>query len=269
MGEHALDPGARAALSGLGFWRGFSTMFAALRGLTRLPAAWPYALVPTFVFALLEAGAIAVSVRYLQPWVEAWLGGGGALQTFGAQALSWISVLLCAVLGWIVAAFLTPPLSAPALERIVTLVERQLGLPERKSLGFIAEFWCGARSLLLGGVVTLPIVLVLTLLELFVPALSVVTTPLKLTIGALGLAWGLFDYPLTLRGIGARSRLALMRRNITTVFGFGVAFALLFWAPCCGVVMLPVGVAAATSLLARIDERERASALREAAEVAQ
>ena len=244
-------------------------MFAALRGLLQLPAAWPYALVPALVFALLEAGAVVLAVRYLQPWVEVRLGGGGALQTFGAQALSWISVGICALLGWLVAAFLTPPLSAPALERIVTLVERQLGLPARPSLGFIAEFWCGARSLVLSIAVTLPIVLMLTLLELFVPALSVITTPLKLTLGALGVAWGLFDYPLTLRGVGVRARLALMRRNLSTVLGFGLGFALLFWAPCCGVIMLPVGVAAATSLLARIEAQARSSALGPVAELPQ
>jgi hypothetical protein len=33
------------------------------------------------------------------------------------------------------------------------------------------------------------------------------------------------------------------------VIGFGTAFALLFWLPCCGIVMLPVGVAAATRLV--------------------
>jgi uncharacterized protein involved in cysteine biosynthesis len=91
------------------------------------------------------------------------------------------------------------------------------------------------------------------LLELFVPPLAVVITPLKLLLGALGVAWGLFDYPLTLRGIGARQRFAFMKRHFTVVLGFGSAFSLLFWLPCVGLLMLPVGVAAATRLYWEIE----------------
>jgi uncharacterized protein involved in cysteine biosynthesis len=59
-----------------------------------------------------------------------------------------------------------------------------------------------------------------------------------------------------LRGIGARQRFQLMKRHLGLVLGFGTAFALVFWLPCCSVVMLPVGVVAATQLLWQI---ERAS----------
>jgi uncharacterized protein involved in cysteine biosynthesis len=201
------------------------------------------------VFVLLEAGIVVVSWELLKPWVNERLAGDGVVQGYGAVAASWLSVALAAALGWLVAAFLTPPLSAPALERIVAIVEQDVGARERAPLGFLAEFWCGIRSLLLSSAVTLPIVLGLTLLELMAPPVAVVTTPLKLTIGALGVAWGLFDYPLTLRGIGVRQRVAFVVRHAGVVLGFGSAFALVFWLPCCGIVMLPVGVAAATRLL--------------------
>jgi hypothetical protein len=49
--------------------------------------------------------------------------------------------------------------------------------------------------------------------------------------------------------VGARERWALVKRELPLVLGFGTAFALLFWLRCCGIVMLPVGVAAATRLL--------------------
>lgn len=235
----------------LGFWRGFSSVFGALRSLLRLPAAWPYALVPALVFLVLEAGIVLGAWRFVQPWVDAKLSdaGSGGLREIGAVAASWVSVALVGALGWLISAFLTPPLSAPALERIVAVVERDLRAPERVPLGFLAEFWCGLRSLLLSVAVTLPLLLALTLLELVFAPLAVVTTPLKLLIGALGIAWGLFDYPLTLRGVGARARWALVWRELPVVLGFGAAFALLFWLPCCGIVMLPVGVTAATRLL--------------------
>lgn len=235
----------------LGFWRGFSAVFGALRTLLRLPATWPFALVPALVFVTLETSIVAVAWHFLEPWIDAKLNasGSGELRDFGAVLALWASVALVAALGWFVAALLTPPLSAPALERIVALVERDLNAPERASLGFVAELWCGLRALVLGLAVTLPLVVALTLLELVAPPLAVVTTPLKLAIGALGVAWGLFDYPLTLRGVGARERWALVKRELPLFLGFGAAFALLFWLPCCGIVMLPVGVAAATRLL--------------------
>jgi uncharacterized protein involved in cysteine biosynthesis len=234
----------------LGFWRGFTAVFGALRSLLRLPTSWPYAIVPALVFLVLETSMVVTAWHFLQPWVDAKLSdaSSGELRDFGAVVASWLSVALAAALGWLVSALLTPPLSAPALERIVALVERDLGAPERASLGFWAEFSCGLRALLLGAAVTLPIVLGLTLLELVAAPVAFVTTPLKFLIGALGVAWGLFDYPLTLRGVGARARWALVQRQLPLVLGFGTAFALLFWLPCCGIVMLPVGVAAATRL---------------------
>ena len=78
-------------------------------------------------------------------------------------------------------------------------------------------------------------------------------SPLKLLLGALGVAWGLFDYPLTLRGIGARQRLRFMSQHFAVVLGFGSAFSLVFWLPCFGLLMLPVGVAAATQLYWEIE----------------
>lgn len=237
----------------IGFWRGFAAPFAAARQLLGLPRAWPFALVPAVAFVLLEAAFVAVSWRFLKPWVSGELSGGGALQQVGATALSWVSMLLAAALGWLMAAFLAPTVSAPALERIVGIAEADLRAPARAPLGFVAELWCGVRSLLLSVALTLPVVLLLTLLELVAPPAAVIVTPLKLLLGALGVAWGLFDYPLTLRGIGARQRLQFMTRHFSVVLGFGVAFSLVFWLPCLGIVMLPVGVVAATRLYWEIE----------------
>jgi len=139
------------------------------------------------------------------------------------------------------------------LERVVSITELELHAPQRAALGFFAEFYCGARALLSSLALTLPLLLALSLLELLLPGFTLVSVPLKLLLGALGVAWGLFDYPLTLRGIGARERLRFMRRHFAVVLGFGSAFSLLFWLPCFGVLMLPVGVAAATQLYWEIE----------------
>lgn len=241
----------------IGFWRGFAAPLAAARQLLGLPRAWPFALVPAAAFVLLEAAFVAVSWTFLKPWVNGTLSGGGELQQVGATALSWASMLLAAALGWLLAAFFAPTFSAPALERIVGIAEADLGAPARAPLGFVAELGCGARSLLLSVAVTLPVVLLLTLLELVAPPTAVIATPLKLLLGALGVAWGLFDYPLTLRGIGARQRFQFMSRHFSVVLGFGVAFSLVFWLPCLGIVMLPVGVVAATRLYWEIERAAR------------
>lgn len=240
----------------IGFWKGFSSLFIALRGLVATPKAWPLSLVPVLVFLVLEAGFVAASWLLLKPWIEGLVTGPGTVRETLGDVASWLSFLLSAALGWLLSALLVPPLSAPALERLVAQVEAELGLPERAPLGFLAELWCGLRASLLAAGVTLPLIALLTLLELFVAPAAVVATPLKFLIGALGVAWGLFDYPMTLRGIGVRDRLAFINRHAGPVLGFGVAFALGFWLPCCAVLLLPVGVIAATRLYWQIERAQ-------------
>jgi len=232
----------------IGFWRGFAAPFGAARQLMSLPRAWPLMLVPAFVFGLLEGAVVLASWHFLKPWVSGLGASDGGIGHVGLSAVSWLAVAFAALVGWLVAGFLAPVVSAPALERIVTLTETELAVPARGRLGFFAEFWCGFRSLVMCSALTLPLLLALTLLEMLLPPAAVFTTPLKLLLAALGLAWGLFDYPLTLRGIGARERFAFMRRHFSVVLGFGAAFSIVFMLPCCGLVMLPVGVAAATRL---------------------
>ncbi len=240
----------------VGFGRGFWAPFAAAKQLLAAPRAWPFALVPALVFFVLESAVVLASWRYLRPWVNEHLAGGGFWQDAGALLASLLSALLLTVLGWLLSAQLAPALSAPALERIVGIVEHELGAPPRAELGFFAELGCGLRATLSSLAVTVPVILGLTLLELVASPVAVVTTPLKLLIGALGVAWSMFDYPLTLRGMRVRERLCFARRHFSAVLGFGVAFSLVFWLPCFGVLMLPLGVAGATRLYWEI---ERAS----------
>src|SRR3954468_10870181 len=98
-----------------GFWLGSRVLFSGFRRLARLPKSYPYALVPALVFSVLEVSFFAFSLRMLSPFVHDFLSGNGALRNFGAGALSWLSVAVGTVIGWFVAALLTPLLSAPAL----------------------------------------------------------------------------------------------------------------------------------------------------------
>jgi uncharacterized protein involved in cysteine biosynthesis len=219
--------------------------FSGLSWLLQRPRVWPVAAVPALVWSLLSAAGVTASVLWLEPWLGAhmprWSEGVASVAAWSLTALAgaaaiWLSLLL------------TPPLSAPALERIVAEVEADLGVPPRHPQGLFAEFWCGLRAMLVGAALVTPILIVAFVLDLLVPVLAPLWIAIKLLCTAFGLSWGLLDYPLTLRGVRARERLALMRRHWPAVLGFGVGMVPFFWLPCCLFVALPAGVVAATLL---------------------
>jgi len=222
----------------------------ALVELSASPALWPRALVPTLVFAAAFGAASALAWLVARPWlVEHLPRASSELGRFGVGAAGLGFALVLSVGGWFVALALAPPLSAPALEGLVTEIERRLDAPPRAPLGFFAEVGCGFRALCGAALVAVPAFGLLWLVQFSVPPAAVVTVPLAALLSALLVAWGLVDYPLTLRGVGFRERLRLVQRNFACVLGFGAAFALVFWLPCCGVVLLPVGAIAATRLV--------------------
>src|SRR5689334_8257857 len=93
--------------------------------LARARAAWPFALVPVLIFSALWVGAIALAVRWVpQLWAATATDSG--LWSGWKWLADLVLILLTAVVGWVVALMLAPPLSAPALERLVLLREREL-----------------------------------------------------------------------------------------------------------------------------------------------
>lgn len=239
------------------FASGVGSVFTAFGLLARTPALWPHALVPTLVLAALEAGFLALGWFVARPrLLELLPDASGFWGKLGVGVASFGLVALVAWLGLLVSLVVAPIASAPALESIVERVERGLGLPPRAPLGFFRELVCGLRATLGALLLSLPCLLVLFVVELVVPPAAVVTVPLKLLLTALLVALGLFDYPLTLRGVPFGERLGLLRRYPAVVVGFGGTFALLFWVSCCGVVLLPVGAAAATLVVTEILREE-------------
>jgi uncharacterized protein involved in cysteine biosynthesis len=209
-------------------------------------------LIPVLVFSALWGAALALGVAGARPWLLERLPHASWYSRLGADAASIALIAVVAVLGWLLAALLTPPLSAPALEHIVARVEAELGLPTRPALGFLRELLCGFRATCGAALIGGALMLVLWLLELSFPPSVLVTVPARFLLGALLVAWSLFDYPLTLQGVGFRARLSILRANLRCALGFGATFALLFWLPFCGIALLPVGVAAATLVVARL-----------------
>jgi CysZ protein len=235
------------------FSSGVGSVFTAFSILARTPALWPYALVPTLVLAVLEASFLALGWLVARPWlVEQLPDPAGFWGELGVGVATFGLVALVAWLGLLVSLVVAPVVSAPALETIVERVEQTLGVPPRAPLGFVRELLCGLRATLGALVVALPCLLALFLVDLFFPPAAVVTFPIKLLLTALLVALGLFDYPLTLRGVPFGERLRLLRRYPRVVLGFGGTFAVLFWVSCCGVVLLPVGAAAATLVVTEI-----------------
>ncbi len=230
--------GARALFAGWGF-------------LLRTPRSWPYALLPALILGLLLGLVGWSTTSLLFPRILASLPRASA----GLEHALWLgaSGVLTAgvlVLGVSLALALTPPLSSPALEALVSLQEAGMGIPKRQRQSWWSEIWCGFRAQVFVWIFVAPALAALWLLELLVPALLMITTPLKLIVTSFALAWNLLDYPLTLRGVRMRERLLLFRRFKATCLGFGASFAVLFWIPCgCQVVLLPVGAAAATRLV--------------------
>jgi hypothetical protein len=202
------------------------------------------------ILAILAALSVYGALAWVRPELatalpaaETWYG------KLAVGAAAYAGALVAALLGLVIAFALAPTLSAPALEGLVERVETELQVPARESPGWLAETWCGLRASLAALLVTSPMLLLLSLAEFAVPPAVVVTAPLKLITMAFFSAYSMLDYSLTLRGVRIRARFRFMVGVAGPLLGMGAACALLFWIPCGGVALLPVGVVAGTQLL--------------------
>jgi CysZ protein len=243
----------KTALDRPGFLAGFGSVLSGFGFLVKTPRAWPYALVPAVLLVVTSMTFIWIAIAVIRPWISGWLDFGTSwLAQSAGVLLSWLAGLVAAFAGVLLSLIVTPPLAGPALERIVAQKEADLGVPPREDLGILAEIWCGLRAQAFAAIFAIPILTLLWVIEILVAPAVFITTPLKVIVSAFCLAWNLFDYPLTLRGVRMRDRFALVMSYKRAALGFGLAFALLFWFPCFGILMLPVGVVAATRLLWRM-----------------
>lgn len=241
----------------IGFGRGFAAVFRGFGFLFVTPQTWLYALVPGVLLTVMVTLGAWFALGVVQPWAAGWATpDAGWLAEASAGIASWILASLALGLLVLLSLVLAPPLSSPALEQLVSIRERALGAPPRAPIGFLAEIWHGLKAQAVAACFIAPILIALWLISFFFAPASIVTTPLSFFVTGLGLAWNLFDYPLTLRGVGMRARLAFVWRHKLPTIGFGLAFALLFWVPCFNVLLLPVGVVAATEVVWRLLARD-------------
>jgi CysZ protein len=168
-------------------------------------------------------------------------------------ALRVVFAIVGFVVAFLVAASLAQPLSGFALEGIARRQELALGGRSWPSEPFVGSALRSLRVTLTALAVTLPILALLAIVTLVFPPASVVTIPLKFLVTGLAVAYDLLDYPLGLRGVGVRSRLAFIRAHLSAVVGFGAAAAALLLVPGLGLVLLPFGVAGAARLVVATD----------------
>jgi CysZ protein len=231
------------------FTEGLAAPWQGLGFVIGTPSVWGLSLVPIVVFLAILALASTLGIMGVEHFVAPWLEGSRASTSWHFVVML-LRVLLWAVsvlVGLLVAIALAQPISGFALEALARRQGRALGAPELPDLP--GSFLRSLRVNLFGLMVTLPIVLALTVVALFVPPLAVVTVPLKFLVSALMLAWDLLDYPLSVRGAGVRVRLRWFSENLGAAMGFGLSIAVVFLIPGAGLLFLPAGVAGATRLV--------------------
>jgi CysZ protein len=225
------------------FFRGFSLVFADAGTLG-------LATVPVLVAIVLMGSLASLGAWFVPDLVLRSVPAEGAW----GKVLGFLATALAVALGGLVGLALAKPASGPALEAIVRRVEARLGLPERPN----TPFWLDVRRSLASSILALAIISVATF-ALFVvslvPGVGIVAAPLDLALTVVVIGWDLCDVPLSARGLPARRRLALVREHLSALFGFASAMALCSLVPCGLFLMLPIGVAGATELVARMDRQ--------------
>lgn len=253
--------GALAKIARLGFLDGALAPWRGLGFVVSTPASWPWAAIPSLVFLALSVAIGWGGVALAQQATAGWLASASGWVVAGAwvvRVLLWIAAVGVGVVAGLA---LAQPLSGPALDKLVELQERALGVPPRPPQPFFGSALRALRTSLVSIALTVSAIVGLSIVELVAPPAAIVTTPLKFVISALVLAWDLVDYPLGLRGLGVRARFAWFQANFYPALGFGASLAVVFLIPCVGFLLLPAGVAGATRLV--IDGEAKAQRLGE------
>lgn len=227
-------------------WRGY-------RFLAENKAARRLAYVPSIAALALWALSLYLGMHYLPELAARFFPALTSISGGWTMLIDVLLFLLVAPLALLVAMLLTPLVCAPVLERLVLLRERALGVPPRPAAGLLREISCALSSQVGWFLVFGPLLAILWLVALFAPPTAPAISVLQFLLGGAWLALSLLDYPLSLRGLGFRARLALFRRGLAAVFGFGAACAALFAIPLFGLWGLPVAVVAAAELAVQLE----------------
>jgi CysZ protein len=223
---------------------GLRSFWGGVGFVVKTPRVWGFAAIPSFVALTLLGTCTGLGI-----WLAVRMVRAGDSHWDTAQGIA-VGVAAPFV-GFVVALALSQPLSGFALDRIVTAQQEALGLPPAEDkVSLAAATFRSLRVTLLGLVCGLPLLALLALITALVPPAGIITVPLKFIVSALLVAWDFLDYPFSLYGVGVRGRLSFMGHHFGAVLAFGMACAAVLLLPGVGLLMLPMGVAAGTRLLA-------------------
>jgi uncharacterized protein involved in cysteine biosynthesis len=204
--------------------------------------------VPGAVAFWLWLVALYLAVHYLPELAVRLLPALSGLSQGWTFLLDLVTLVVMAPLALLVAILITPVLCAPVMEKLVLMRERALGAGARPSAGLFRELVSALFSQLGALLLFGPVMALLWAISLLAAPLAPLLAVLQFFVGAAWLALSLLDYPLSLRGVPFRARLALLRRGGLAVLGFGAGCALLFAIPLFGLWGLPVAVVGAAEL---------------------
>jgi CysZ protein len=175
------------------------------------------------------------------PFANGWPGGGRLFARLAAGvALVGVAVLL----GLVGFTAVTLTVGGPFYERIAERIEDDLGVPmEHLDLAWWKQLVSGVRD----GIVLLLRSLIFTAPLFLAGFLPVVGQSVVPVLVALVTAWFMalevVAVPFSRRGIGLRSRTAMLRRRRMLAVGLGLPAALLCMIPLLAIVVMPVAFA--------------------------
>jgi CysZ protein len=232
------------------FITGILAPFQGLYFILTHSATWLRALIPAIAFIVLFVVCCVPSIwglhiatdRLIHKYFSRW-------KHVAIWILRILLYIVAVCLSLIIAMITAQPVSSPALESLVRAQERALKYPNRPEESFCSSVWRSTRIAVISLLISLAIFILLTFIELFIPPVIIVTTPVKFLVTAMILAYDIIDYPLSLHMLGVRERTPWFRHNLWAALGFGLAMEGLFLIPGACLLLLPAAVCGATRLV--------------------
>ena len=239
-----------------GVLRGLSYPFRGVHFLAKNPSLWPKALLPGLLILTLVVASVTGSFVFLDELTAFLLPDrwdtGESWGRIAAWVASFISGLLCLLLGTLVGFAVSMPLVGPLNEILAESVERTYGGEpvgeSRWSLKALAADLVRALStsvqrLLIFGVLYLPL-LVLS----FIPVVGLIFTALLLLYSSFFLTLTFVEPCQDIRRMSLRDKLRWSKETLPAYLGFGGASVALLLIPCAGLLLGPALVTGATLL---------------------